>query len=455
MNVAPAPRSSSDGSRPASTPLLTRADLPWLAIALGVAAALRVAWVAYVNVDPGDGRFDDSVFYHNVAHLLALGVGYGDPYGRGPTAQWPPAYPAALAVLYKVFGWDLLWAKALNLGFALITVMFVYLLSRRLFDRRVAFLGALVLACFPGQIYFTTLIFSEIMFAAAFMLVLFLTLIWTVEREEARWWQVLLLGFFVGFAAMVRAEGLFLAPVLVGIWALTVRPWRQVAGYGALLAIGTVYALTPWTVRNIVQLDEFIVIRSNSDGAISRALDPDAPELPWSPDPLRSPSQGLRYQLTHPHRALGYAGEKLGDFYGNDSEAIFLITFRRDPDPNPHYERPFSLDAEHRWSGLADRFYFAVGGAALAGAALCLWRRQRAVVVLVVPVVAWTMVFAFFNPVSRYHFPLAPIMAIFTGVFLVSVWDAGRVFLGSRLSLSARASRGGPLQVDAVTDRAR
>ncbi|MEX1255881.1 MAG: glycosyltransferase family 39 protein [Dehalococcoidia bacterium] len=441
MSVGAPSRSSSDDTPSASTPLLTRGDLPWLGVALGAAVALRVAWVLYVNVDPLDGRFDDSVFYHRVAILLADGHGYVDPWGGGLTAQWPPAYPATLAVLYKVLWADLLWAKALNLAFALITVVLVYLMCRRIFDRRVAYAAALVLAFFPGQIYFTTLVFSEIMFAAVFMLILLLTLVWTVERQDGRVWQVLLLGFLVGFAALVRAEGLFLAAVLPAMWMLTVRPWRRVAGYAVLLALGTVVALTPWTARNMIQLDDFIVIRSNGDNALSRALDPDAPELDTSTAPVRSPSEGLQYQLTHPHRALGYAAEKLGDFYGNDSEAIFLITFRRDPDPNPNYERPFSLDAQHRWSGLADRFYFAVGGAALTGAALCLWRRQRAVVVLILPVVAWTLVFAFFNPVSRYHFPLAPIMAIFTGVFLISAWDASGAFLGSRLSFGARASR--------------
>jgi 4-amino-4-deoxy-L-arabinose transferase-like glycosyltransferase len=446
MDVAPASRSSAGDTRPASTSLLTRADLPWLAIVLGVAAAVRVAWVAYVNVDPLDGRFDDSVFYQRVGVFLAQGHGYIDPWGRGLTAHWPPAYPAALALVYKVFWVDLLWAKTLNLGFALITVALTYLIGRRLFERRVAFLGTLVLALFPGQVYFTTLVFSELMFAAAFMLVLLLTLVWTVERPQSRVWQVLLLGFLVGFAAMVRAEGLFLAPVLVGVWALTVRPWRRIAWYAVLLAFGTAVALTPWTVRNVAQMHQFIVIRSNGDGAISRALDPDAPELPFSPGPVRSSSEGLRYQLTHPVRALQYAGEKLGDFYGNDSEAIFLITFRRDPDPNPNYERPFSIDAGHRWQGLADRYYFGVAGAALAGAALAVWRRQRGAVVLVAPVIAWTMLFAFFNPVSRYHFPLAPIMAIFSGVFLVSVGDALRSFATNRPPAAVRRRHTAPAE---------
>jgi hypothetical protein len=432
MDVAAPLQPPPDDARRASTPLLTRADLPWLAIALAVAAALRMAWVAWVNVDPADGRFDDSVFYHKVAILLADGHGYIDPWGGGLTAHWPPAYPATLALAYKLLGADLLWAKALNLGFALLTLALAYLIARRLFDRRVAFVGALVLAAFPAQVQFVTLVYAETMFAAVFMLVLFLTLIWTVERKSGRAWQLLLLGFLVGFAALVRAEGLFLAPVLAGIWLFTVRPWRRIAWYGTLLAFGTVVALLPWTARNMVQLDEFIVIRSNSDNAVARALDPDAPELAWVDEPLRSRWEGLTYQLTHPHRALAYAGEKLGDLYGSDHEALFVTTYRRDPDPNPNYDRPYSLETEQRLIDLADRYYFAAAGAALAGGVICLWRRQRRAVVLIMPVLVWTAVFAFFNPVSRYHFPLEPVMAILSGVFLVAVWDAARGFAAGR-----------------------
>jgi 4-amino-4-deoxy-L-arabinose transferase-like glycosyltransferase len=410
-----------------------------------------VAWVAYVNVDPLDGRFDDSVFYHRAAVLLAEGHGYINPWVGGQTAHWPPAYPATLAVIYKLLGVDLLWAKALNLGFALVIVGLAYMVARRLFDRRVAFVGAMVLALFPGQIYFTTLLFAEAMFTAVFMLVLLLALIWTVERPKSRWWQVLVLGLLVGFAALVRAEGVFLAPALLGIWALTVRPWRRVAGYAALLAVGVVLVLTPWVVRNIVQVDQFILIRSNSDQALARALDPDAPELPWSAAPLRSRSEGLQYQLTHPHRALQYAGEKLGDFYGSDHDAIFFITYRREPDPNPNYERPFSGDTEQAWNELADWYYLAVATTALAGAAVALWRRQRGVVVLVVPVLVWTAVFAFFNPMSRYHFPLEPLMAIFSGVLLVAVVDAARSRVAGRRPIRPRV----PLPGDVVSEAPR
>ncbi len=453
MSVASETRGPSDAPRSASRALLTLSDLPWLAVAVVAAVAVRVAWVAYVNVDPNDGRFDDSIFYHNVGRFLAEGHGYIDPWGRGPTAHWPPAYPAALAVVYKLFWWDLLWAKALNVGFAALTVVLVYVIALRLFDRRVAYVAALVIAFFPGQVYFATLIFSENMFAPVFLLVLVLTLVWTVQRPEARWWQLLVLGFLVGLAALVRAEGLVLAPVLVAVWAVTVRPWSRLPAYTALLAMGVALALTPWTVRNAVQLHEFIPIRPNSEGTLKRALDPDDPRPFQGLDEARSPGAGLRYALTHPGEMLVYTRDKLGDFYGHDDEGIFLTVFRRNPDPNPNYERPFSIDTERRWRNLADRYYYLAAGAGLAGAALCLLARRRDTVVLIAPVIGWTLMFAFFNPVSRYHFPLVPVAAIFAGVLLIAAWDAAGRY-SSRWALG-RDHGSEPAAADAVSDRAR
>ena len=42
-----------------------------LAIIVALAVAVRVAWIAYANVNPLDGRFDDTVFYFTSAQSLA------------------------------------------------------------------------------------------------------------------------------------------------------------------------------------------------------------------------------------------------------------------------------------------------------------------------------------------------------------------------------------------------
>ena len=426
--VPPLQSSSSHPGRLSLALLVPRADLPWLAAVVLMAVGLRVAWVLYVNVDPNDGRFDDSVFYHNVGHLLALGVGYDDPYARGATAQWPPAYPAALAVLYKLFGWHLLLAKGLNIVFAAITIALTYVIALRMSDRRVAYLGALILAFFPGQIHFSALVYAETMVSMVFMLVLLLALVWTVQRPEARWWQILLIGALIGLAGMVRVEGVFLVFVVVALWAVAVRPWRTVARYTALVAIGAILALTPWTVRNAVQLHQFIPLRANASGAISRALDPDAvaPGI-REEDSKLSLAEGLEYQITHPWEIPVIAGRRVVRFYRNDSDGIRLILTPPMPARAIDYQRPLTEEAARRWRGLADRYFFAAGAAALVVMAWSLIRREGNYLVLIFAALGWTLLFGFITPSSRFHYPLGPIIAILAGAFLVLAWDGARV----------------------------
>lgn len=446
MAVAPESQRSSLGlSNPSSPPLLTRADLPWLALALAVAVGLRIAWIAYLNIDPTDGRFDDSVFYHNTARLLAQGYGYADPWGRGATAQWPPAYPAALAVLYKLFGLHLALAKALNVGLAAATVILTYIIARRLFDWRAAFLAALALALFPGQIFFVTLVYTETMYAMVFLLVLLLALVWTVLRPDGRWWQLLLIGLLVGAGAMVRSEGAFLAVILVVTWALMVRPWRTAAHYSVLMAVGVVAAMAPWTVRNALEFHEFIPLRPDAGDVVARQFDPEADAR----SERKSLSDGVQYQLTHFWEIPGFLVGKTRVLYEADADAIVLM--QTDPPISHHvdFKKPLSEDDEWRWRHLANRYFKAIGLVALAGAALCLVRRNRGSFVLIIAALGWTLLFANFNPLPRYHFPVGPIIAIFSAVFTIYAWDTARAYVTR--ATGARAERSA---VDAPADGA-
>ena len=423
MGTTP-PLQASTPNRPRSSlaSLLTPGDLPWLAMAVLGAVGLRVLWVVYVNVDPNDGRFDDSIFYHNVARGLAETWQYGDPFGRGLTAQWPPAYPATLAVLYKLFGFHLLLAKGLNIAFAAITVALTYVIARRVFGRWAAYLAAVILAFFPGQIYFSTLVYAETMFGMVFMLVLLLALVWTVQRSEARWWQVLLIGFLIGLAGMVRVEGVFLVFVLVALWAVTVRPWRTVARYAVLVALGTVLALTPWTVRNAVQLHQFVPLRTNMGNAVSRTVDPEfeSPRLSET-KPL---GESFRSLLTYSWRIVPSISENVKTLYENDADGI-----RRTQSASGSglYQPPLSESEVGFWRGLADRYFFAAGAAALAGATLCVLRRNRASLPIIVAAVGWTLLFGFVTPTTRYHFPVGPLIAIMAAAFIMFAWDGANV----------------------------
>ncbi len=409
-------------------PLLDRSDWPWLAVALSVAVALRLLWVLHANVDPNDGRLDDSVFYHNVGHLLAGGRGYLNPWTEQVTAAWPPGYPATLAAVYKLFGWHLGLAKALNIAFGAATVALVYVIGRRAFDQRVAFLGSMTLAAFPSQIYFSTLVMTETFFALIFALTLLLTLLWTVERDGS-WWQALVLGLLVGFAGLVRGEGLLLGVIVVGLWLLTVRPWRRIVPLLAPLTVGVVLVLTPWTVRNAVQLHEFVPLREGGGGALSAGLNPDFSRdylaTLYVFDPPQPPlEESARHWLSHPWELPGFVLLKLQVLYENDDEGVFWTQVK------PLY---LSDAEEGFFKNLSNVYFFSVGAMALLGVPLALASGRGSALAIVVFGLGWSLAFTLLFPVARYHFPVSSLASILGAAFAVRLWDlAPRLRRGER-----------------------
>ena len=418
-----------------------RDGVPWLVLAVIVAIAVRAAWMAYVNVDPNDGRLDDSVFYYNVGRFIAFAGHYQDPWQFQPTAAWPPGYPLILAAFFRLFGWHLVVAKTANLIFSAATVALVYLIARRLFNVRVAFLAALGLALFPGQVYFSTLLMTETVFAFIFALLVLLTISWTGGRLPS-WWQVLVLGSVVGVAALVRSEGVLLAGLVVLFWCLVVRPWRLLLRYVPLLLVGAVIVIAPWTIRNAVQFHAFIPLRDGAQGTLSAGVNPDFSEADLDQLFVFLPRQrpigeSLRYWSAHPWEIPSFAWLKLKILYKNDQEGV---TWAQNA---PLY---LSEREVHFWSTLSNWYLFGIGGLAILGTPLCLrGARKRQGMAILAFAVGWSAAFILFIPASRYHFPVGPLLPIPAAALAVTVWDRVAGSLGTVRSprLPASAQRGG------------
>ena len=193
-----------------------------------------MAWIAYANYDPNDGRFGDDLFYDFMARGLAAGKGYLSAF-NAQSALWPPGYSLILAGLYKAIGHSIIAAKVLNAVAAAVTVVLVYFLGARVFSKKVGGIAAVMLAVFPGQIYYSTLILNESLFAFFSTLILLFAVIW-ISKGRGIWPPaLLLLGVLFGWAALMRSEALVLLVAALLVWALAAPSWRAFAGQGALV----------------------------------------------------------------------------------------------------------------------------------------------------------------------------------------------------------------------------
>ena len=235
--------------------LWTDAHLRWVLALFLLALVLRGAWVATINPNPLDGRFDDTLFYDKSAEALAEGKGYIN-FEKKPTARWPIGYSGLVASLYVVFGHNLLAPKALNVFLGAATVVAVYVLGARLFDRRVGLVAAALLALFPSQIFFSTLVMTEVLFAALLTLVALLVVLWTLppkadppegasdppakaaSDDRPATYKLLLLGLLVGYGAITRGEGGVVVLAVLLIWWVARAAWRPFLRRSALLLVG-------------------------------------------------------------------------------------------------------------------------------------------------------------------------------------------------------------------------
>jgi 4-amino-4-deoxy-L-arabinose transferase-like glycosyltransferase len=396
-----------------------------IGLILVVALALRVAWVVCVHPDPVlDGRFDDTAWYRVAAHYVANGDGYVNPYTGTPTAAWPPGYPMLLGAIFKLFGEGVYQVAALNIALSLATIVVVYAIAARLFDRPTAIIAAAALAVWPGQIYFTSLSLSEPLFTFLFALAVLLLLAVPSARRR-RLPMIAAFGAVVALAALTRGQALLLLPLAVVLWVTISRRWKAAIGWGMLAAFVTAAAIAPWVMRNEQKLGSPVIIATNlgpnvwighHEGATggmhvpgSALPQPDEPKLTQPEIEVAADSialrEGLQYMWAHPRDEARLSAIKVRALYASDSTAL---------DWNSGYERGYYGDdsVENGLRDSANAFWFSA--LILAGTGfIASWHRLRdGYVLLPAIVLAWTATHLLFFGDPRFHYPIVFVIAI-------------------------------------------
>ena len=187
-------------------------DYKCLALIVGVALVIRIAWVLTTNPMPGW----DAADYDGLARRLANGEGYVNSDGT-PTAFRPVGYPAFLSAVYIVFGYSWTAGYIANAILSAITVLLTYRLAREFLCGRLSLVVAGVIALLPSHISYTAFMGTETLYA------LFVVTILITSCHLARhpnWKNASLLGLIIGLSVYVRPTLLLFPPIvaLLIIW---------------------------------------------------------------------------------------------------------------------------------------------------------------------------------------------------------------------------------------------
>ncbi|OGO50313.1 MAG: hypothetical protein A2148_06480, partial [Chloroflexi bacterium RBG_16_68_14] len=312
--------------------------------------ALRLTWVLYTDTIPLGG---DPHWYYVVGINLAQGFGFVTatnglfevPGPGEPTAFWSPAYPFALAGLFKLFGVSITAAKVFNAVLGALTIPFVYGLGSAIFSRRVGLAAAGLFAVFPNAIAWTPLLFPEQLFVLLFVAALWLLVAFPMT-ERSPWTLAAGFGVLVALATLTRGQGAVLVPIAVLYW-LGRSGWRPALRATAVSLLAAAAVTAPWTIRNAVELHAFIPISTNSAAALRAGHAPDASGTTMWPrdtvngvhmwEMMRRPDwevaayreytkRGIEYALTHPKRELELTGDKIYHLYRTDSDVVPWLT---------------------------------------------------------------------------------------------------------------------------------
>jgi 4-amino-4-deoxy-L-arabinose transferase-like glycosyltransferase len=391
-----------------------------VAVCLVVSIVLRLVCIVLFDVQP----VSDYKFYYDVAASIA--DGRGAVFNGRPTAYWPIGYPAFLASIFAVTGPSVLVAQLLNLALAVGTLFLTYRVTLLLGGSfRAARAAVVLLALWPNQIAYTSLVASETL--ASFLLVLGVMLL-----LGRRWRHDLIAGVVFGFACLVKPQTMLL-PVVVMVLAdlLAWRVWRRSLRH-LLLRVGVVYVtlllvLVPWSVRNWRVFGGPVFIANSGGVNLFIGNHPDAtgtyprPEeevklnnalLPFTLGAdeyqVDQKARGLAidYLKRHPGATLLRLPRKFWYLYAKDADGFSWMQ-EGAPSAQGRYRllQPLKLVAQ---------LYYVLALIALAWMLSVAVRQRRAHAFLIPACVVgyFTCVYLAYFGISRFHFVMVPWLAI-------------------------------------------
>jgi hypothetical protein len=222
---------------PAAPTSRSRYSLAWLA-AIPIAMHACIAWIVRA---PTLATGNDDAVYLLLARALRAGH-YRELFYVGTPihSQYPPGYPALLAVLGAPADGEIGLLIVANILLSCAALVLVFDVMRR-WSLPLALAGVAVLALNPSLIEAASRLQSEPLFMAAALLAL-----WALRPdapEKYRW-----IGIVAAIvAALTRSAGLaIVAGILVHF--LTIRAWRS----AATLALAAALTLGPWLTWTIL-----------------------------------------------------------------------------------------------------------------------------------------------------------------------------------------------------------
>ncbi len=232
---------------------------------LSALAAILLLGLGLRGGEAWDGR--PPVYDAAAYATIAANLDHGDGFTLGadatqPASNYSPGLPLLVAGIYKLTGG--IHERTARLVLALIgtlSVLFAYLIGRRLSGPAAGLIGAAAVAIYPALLEYQGMLMGEPL-AATLLSAAVLATFWAAGPAASARVRWLAPGALFGALALVRPEYLGVA-VLVSLVALLRngrRGWPGTWVQALIVLVGAAVIVAPWTVRNALALDRLVPV---------------------------------------------------------------------------------------------------------------------------------------------------------------------------------------------------
>jgi 4-amino-4-deoxy-L-arabinose transferase-like glycosyltransferase len=403
----------------------------FVAVILSLAFLLRMLWILYAPYEPTS----DGLAYHQLA--VSLAAGHGFSFGDQPTAFWPVGYPLFLSLFYKLFGFSWLIGQILNVCLGVLAVYLTFLIARFGFQEQIARCAMIIMAFFPGQVFYTATHFSEVLSQVLFLAGLYSGL--KLLDEKKLWLWTLACGFSLGFGILSRPMVGTLIPALIIVWRAYGVNLSKCALFLAGIVLTAAIFVAPWSYRNYLVFHQFVALSTNSGVNFWEGNNPNATGgyqlnddetkryLLAIPDEIARSREG--YQLgfafvrSHPGQAVKLVFNKLYYLYEKDEQGLWYSLMKSNDEIPSAPARVYAI-----WLKLSSVYYemimllFCFSAAWLKLKATSKAER-RGFISLFIPILFLTCGYLLFHTEDRYKHTVLPLIVILASFALLKMAD--------------------------------
>jgi tetratricopeptide (TPR) repeat protein len=398
----------------------------------GGALLLRIVYLFELRHTPFlSVLIGDSQQYDSWARQIAGGQWIGSE-----VFYQTPLYPYFLGVIFKLAGHDLFAVRVIQAVLGALSCVLLGVAGRRIFNRRVGLIAAVLLAVYPPAIFFDGLIQKSSL--DLFLMTVLLVLLVAVQQRP-NWKTLLAAGIVIGAFTLNRENARVLYPIII-IWLLTCFKQTRLTNrivWGAILTAGIFLVLLPVGLRNYHVGGEFLISTSqlgpnlyigNHAGTAGsyEPLVPDHGNAAFErADATRLAEEAMARKLSPAEVSDYWVSRSLAYIRGQPWDWLWLmgrkllLTFSAREIVDTE-----SIEAYSEYSRILGALSWMSFGVILPLGVFGIWitrEEWRRLAILYAMLLGLAFSVAIFYVVARYRFPLVPIVMLFAAAALSAV----------------------------------